>query len=156
MVVLSILVFISFFETMRISRYEDDSVTVTGEYDVTFNGKEYDNVDISTCQFPSIKKGNHVTYSFIMPDSYVEDAVLTLYLDHSAVKVYYDDELVYEKGNPDSRMLGYGYINNSRVQLHNYLVDNSFYLIVNIAIITLCITIVLLSFIFARTTLISI
>ncbi|MBE5923401.1 MAG: GGDEF domain-containing protein [Lachnospiraceae bacterium] len=183
MVVLSIIVFISFFETMRISRYEDDSVTVTGEYDVTFNGKVYDDVDISTYKFPSIKKGDHVTYSFVMPETHVEDAVLTLYLDHAAVKVFYDDELVYEKGNPNSRMLGYGYvnvnlpddyagmnvrveidaieneglsslsqpvINNVRVKFHNYLVDNSFYLIVDIAIITLCITIVLLSFIFTR------
>ena len=183
LVVISIAIFIGFFKIVRMGRYKDDSVKITGRYDVTFNGEVYEDVDLATKQFPSIKKGDHVTYSFVMPDSYVDDAVLTIYLDHAAVKVYYDDELVYEKGSPKSRMLGYGnvsiplpddykginvrveidaieneglsslsqpVINNARTLLHNYNVDLSLYLVIDIAIVMLCITIVLLSFIFSR------
>ncbi len=183
LVVISIAIFIGFFKIVRMGRYKDDSVKITGRYDVTFNGEVYEDVDLATKQFPSIKKGDHVTYSFVMPDYYVDDAVLTIYLDHAAVKIYYDDELVYEKGSPKSRMLGYGnvsiplpddykginvrveidaieneglsslsqpVINNARTLLHNYNVDLSLYLVIDIAIVMLCITIVLLSFIFSR------
>ncbi len=182
MISLTVVLFISFFALIRFNRYEDESVTITGNYDVTFNDEVYNDVDITKHHFPSLKKGDHVTYAFNMPDIHVEDAVLTLYLDHAAVKVFYDDALVYEMGSPESKFLGYGYvninlpddyagmrvrvcvdtvkdegksslsqpvINNSRTQLHNYISDKSFYLVIDITIIMLSVTIIILSIFFS-------
>ena len=61
LVVISIAIFIGFFKIVRMGRYKDDSVKITGRYDVTFNGEVYEDVDLATKQFPSIKKGDHVT-----------------------------------------------------------------------------------------------
>ena len=167
MVILSLGIFVAFFIIVRGGRYEDESLTVTGPYDVTFNGENFENVDLSKHDFPSLKKGDHVTYSFTMPDTVIDNAVLTLYFDHAAAKIYFDDKLVYEKGTKDSKMLGYGYvdvnlpvdyaglrvlvdvdaieneglsslsqpvINNSVIKQHNFIIDTSLYLIIDIAI----------------------
>lgn len=183
MVILSVGIFVAFFTIVRMGRYEDDSLTVTGPFDVVYNDEIYENVDLGKTQFPVPKKGDHVEYSFTLPDEYIDNAVLTMYFDHAAFKVYYDDELVCERGTKDSRILGYGnvnvelpnnysgirvkvkfdaieneglsslsqpVINNSVVQQRNYIIDSSLYLIIDIAIIMLCITIVLVAFIFSK------
>ena len=183
MVILSLGIFVAFFIIVRGGRYEEESLTVNGPYEVTFNGETFENVDLSKHDFPSLKKGDHVTYSFTMPDTIIDNAVLTLYFDHAAAKIYFDDKLVYEKGTKDSKMLGYGYvdvnlpvdyaglrvlvdinaieneglsslsqpvINNSVIKQHNFIIDTSLYLIIDIAIIMLCITIVLVAFIFSK------
>ena len=181
-VVISLIIFITFFLHVKLGRYEDSSVVVDGWYDVTINATSYEHVQLSQMSFPPSKKGDHVTYVCRLPARYVPDAVLTLYLDHAAVKVYFQDRLVYRYGSPSSRMLGYGYVNvplpddyagmqvrveldliedevlssltqpviqNAREQLHNFVVDNSFCLVIDIAIIILSLTIMLIAFAFS-------
>jgi len=63
MVILSVGIFVAFFTIVRMGRYEDDSLTVTGPFDVVYNDEIYENVDLGKTQFPVPKKGDHVEYS---------------------------------------------------------------------------------------------
>ena len=169
--------FVLFFYTAKSHIDYSNSVEIDSTFDVTINDMEFNDILLEGYTFPTIKKGDHVTYTFTLPDKYISDAVLSLYVDHSAIKVYYDDVLSYEMGSPDSKMLGYGYINvdlpedytgrtvrvemdaienegrtnlstpviyNSEDDLRNYILQNSFYLVIDIAIIVLCLTIMLI------------
>ncbi|MBO4415308.1 MAG: diguanylate cyclase [Lachnospiraceae bacterium] len=175
-------VFTAFFLIVRAGRYPDDSFAVEGPFDLAINGKTFEAVDLDTFSFPAVVRGDHLILSFDLPEARVPNPILTFYQDHMAVQVYYDNELMFEKGSPSSLMVGYGYhsvtlpedytgihvtividvienegvkslirpvINNSAAYLHNFIVDNSFYLVIDIAIITLCIAIMLIACIFS-------
>ena len=176
-------VFVTFLIEIRKGRSGEEDVTVESDYLVTINDDVYEHADLSGSNFRTMHKGDHMSVSFVIPESHVDDPVLSIYVDHSALKVYFNEELVFENGSKNSRMLGYGYhyvklpdeysgisvrleydvisgggktvikkpvIMNSRDQLRSFIVDNSLYLIIDIAIIVICLTLVLISLLFFR------
>ena len=175
--------FVSFFYISKKHIKSSDSYTIDSTFDVTVNDTHYDDITLEGYKFPALKKGDRVTYSFTLPEKHIHDAILWLYVDHSATRVFIDDELAYELGSPESKMIGYGFItvdlpddypgkcvrvemytieNEGRTNLdtpviynyetfiRNYISENSFYLVIDIAIIVLCLTIMLISITFSK------
>ena len=164
--------------TIRKNVYEDDSVTQDGLYDFTINDTQYDPVVPSEFFFDTADRGTVIKYSTTLIGPELDNPVLTLYIVHSLIDVYLDDEQVYTYGDKSWRMPGYGYVNvelpddyagkrltvvqtvmepgeistiyapvvyNARNQLHNLLDSNYFYLVLDIALVVLSITIMLIS-----------
>ncbi|MBP5330423.1 MAG: hypothetical protein J6Y89_01055, partial [Lachnospiraceae bacterium] len=177
-----ILVFIIFFAVVHREKNPDDSFPIEGPFSVTINDKDYGQVDFDDFSFPAVVKGDRLKISFDMPDTKVPNAILTLYQDNSALRVYFDEKLVLEKGTAASRLVGYGYysiqlleeyagmhvryeldivedenvttlpkpvINNAAIYLRNFIGDNGFYFIIDIAIVILCLAIMLIACIFS-------
>ena len=173
LVMVALILFVVFFSVVELGAYENDSVKIASPVDVTVNGVAYPGVDLDHFSISAPKHGDHITYDFVLPDKYVTNPVLTLYVDHSAINVLLDGESIYKKGSPDSLMLGYGYlniglpvdyagktvsveldliegqnvsviqppvINNVRSLSHNFVVKNSIYLVIDIAIIIISLT----------------
>ncbi|MCR5321744.1 MAG: diguanylate cyclase [Lachnospiraceae bacterium] len=183
--VLALAIFTIFFVDIRVGRYPDDSVKVEGPFNLVINDKQYHTADLDNLTFPALVRGDHMTLDFDLPNVKVPNAMITIYQDHAAMQVYYDGELVFERGNRDSLMVGYGHynillpeeyagmhvkvvfdiiedegdksipspvINNSATYLRNFIIDKSFYLVIDIAIIILCLTIMLIACFFSGIT----
>ncbi len=56
MVSLSVLLFFSIFEIIRVNKIEDNSVVITGNYDVTFNDEVYNDVEITSIIFLLLRR----------------------------------------------------------------------------------------------------
>lgn len=183
-VIFAVAIFVTFFKAIESGREDDNMVTIDQVFDVTLNDKKYDKTTtLPDSSLPRPGKGDTVSFSFVLPDEKIADPELSIYVDHAALKVYFNDELVFEKGNKDSKMLGHGYINvplpygfsgirikvemyitenggktvfqapaifSSRKQLRNFIVDNSLYFVIDMAIILISMTIVIIGFFFSR------
>ena len=82
-------------------------------WDVTVNEKTWQNVLLTALQFPAVSKGDEITMQRTLPADWgLVEGALRLYVRHSAVSMYIDDELVYEYGTDRlaaGKTLGSGY-----------------------------------------------
>ena len=85
------------------------SVPQSQLYDVTVNGEEFPGVDLAKFSFPPMKRGEKLCYSTCLQGD-MEAPVLRLFVSHSSVKVFLDDEFLYEYGQEKQHMYGYGYV----------------------------------------------
>lgn len=96
---------------IRKNVYEDDSVLQDGEYSIKVGDKEYESADLSALTFDTAEAGTEITYSTILKGPEVNNPVITIYLVHSMVRIYIDDQEIYDYGESDWHMFGYGYVN---------------------------------------------
>lgn len=85
---------------------------LTDGWNVSVNGTWYEDVDLNELSFPLTKRGDIVTMEHTLPEGMVDGSVMQFYVTHAAVKVWVEDELIYEYGQElyeQDRMLGYGY-----------------------------------------------
>jgi len=78
-------------------------------FDVTVGEASYPQTDLATLTFPRAKRGDTIRYSTVLK-GHVPMPVLRIYVIHSLVKVYLDEECIFTHGDPDAHLLGYGYV----------------------------------------------
>ncbi|MCM1326513.1 MAG: GGDEF domain-containing protein [Bacteroidales bacterium] len=76
-----------------------DYVSLDDHWEITVNGEVYHDVSLEGFLFDSVKKGEEIVMTRVLPkDLTVTEGVLRFNTRHCAVRVYIDDEQVYEYG----------------------------------------------------------
>ncbi len=87
-------------------------ISLDDSWDITINGKNYLNVSLDDFQFNNIGKGDEITMQRVLPDNWnIEEGVLRLHIWQTAIRMYIDDEPVYEYGfdrMADNKTVGSG------------------------------------------------
>lgn len=82
-------------------------------WDITINQDSYQNVLLTEFQFPAVRTGDRITMQRILPSEWeLVEGVMRFYVRHNAVRMYIDDELIYEYGQDRlaaGQTLGSGY-----------------------------------------------
>lgn len=82
-------------------------------WEVTINGDSYRDVVLRDFQFPAVGRGDQITMTRMLPEEWgIAEGVLRLYTRHAAVRVYIDDDMVYEYGHDrmiQNKTVGSGY-----------------------------------------------
>lgn len=82
-------------------------------WDITINQDSYQNVLLTEFQFPAVRTGDRITMQRILPSKWgLVEGVMRFYVRHNAVRMYIDDELIYEYGQDRlaaGQTLGSGY-----------------------------------------------
>lgn len=93
----------------KISNY----VLLDDSWDITINDTFYQNVSLGDLHFPAVNKGDQITMERILPETWnIEEGTLRIYIRHAAVRVYIDNEMIYEYGYErlaDNKTVGSGY-----------------------------------------------
>lgn len=80
---------------------------------ITINQDSYQNVLLTEFQFPAVRTGDRITMQRILPSEWeLVEGVMRFYVRHNAVRMYIDDELIYEYGQDRlaaGQTLGSGY-----------------------------------------------
>ncbi len=90
-----------------------ECVLLDDAWDVTIDGKTYQNVLLTDFHFPAVRKGEQIAMERMLPSDWgLVEGVLRFYVRHAAVSMYIGDELIYEYGYDrlaERRTLGSGY-----------------------------------------------
>lgn len=74
-------------------------ISLDDSWDITINGESYHNVSLDDFQFNDIGKGDEITMQRVLPDNWnIEEGALRLHIWQTAIRMYIDDEPVYEYG----------------------------------------------------------
>lgn len=74
-------------------------VDLDDSWEVTINGDSYQDVLLQDFQFPAVSKGDRIVMRRTLPEEWgMTEGVLRLYVRQAAVRVYIDDEMIYEYG----------------------------------------------------------
>ncbi len=88
-------------------------VLLDDAWDISINDDAYQNVLLTDFHFPPVKKGDAITMQRVLPSDWgLVEGVLRFYVRHDAVRMYIDEELIYEYGYDrlaEGRTLGSGY-----------------------------------------------
>lgn len=87
-------------------------ISLDDSWDVTINGENYQNVSLDDFQFNDIGKGDEITMQRVLPNNWnIEEGALRLHIWQTAIRMYIDDEPVYEYGfdrMADNKTVGSG------------------------------------------------
>lgn len=87
-------------------------ISLDDSWDIMINGENYQNVSLDDFQFNNIGKGDEITMQRVLPDNWnIEAGVLRLHIWQTAIRMYIDDEPVYEYGfdrMADNKTVGSG------------------------------------------------
>lgn len=114
-VLISILVWIPQIDKLLTKDYAAMSkcVLLDDAWDITINEDLYQNVLLTDFHFPAVRKGDTITMQRALPcDWGLVEGVLRFYVRHDAVRIYVDEELIYEYGYDrlaEKKTLGSGY-----------------------------------------------
>lgn len=90
-----------------------ECVLLDDAWDITINEDTYQNVLLTDFRFPAVGKGDSITMQRILPSDWgLVEGVLRFYVRHDAVRMYVDEELIYEYGYDrldKNQTLGSGY-----------------------------------------------
>ena len=90
-----------------------ECVLLDDAWDITINEDTYQNVLLTDFYFPAVRKGDAITLERTLPSGCgLVEWVMRFYVRHDAVRMYIDEELVYEYGYDrmaEGRTLGSGY-----------------------------------------------
>ncbi len=90
-----------------------ECVLLDDAWDIAINEETYQNVVLTDFHFPAVRKGDAITMERTLPSDWgLVEGVLRFYVRHSAVRMFIDEELVYEYGCDrlaEGRTLGSGY-----------------------------------------------
>ncbi|MCM1185116.1 MAG: GGDEF domain-containing protein [Lachnoclostridium sp.] len=76
-----------------------DYVSLDDHWEITVNGEVYHDVSLEGFLFDSVKKGEEIVMTRVLPEDWnVTEGVLRFTTRHCAVRVYMDDEQIYEYG----------------------------------------------------------
>ena len=99
--VFSIVIWLPKFDALLTSNYEQASecVNMNDSWTVQINEQKYEQVLLDEFKFDAVNKGDQLILERIVPEELpYEDGVLRMRLKHSALRMFIDDELVYEYG----------------------------------------------------------
>ncbi len=78
-----------------ISEYVD----LNDSWEITINENSYQDVALNDFHFPAVNRGDQITMSRTLPEEWeITEGALRLYIRQTAVRIYVDDEMVYEYG----------------------------------------------------------
>lgn len=90
-----------------------ECVLLDDAWDITINEDSYQNVLLTDFHFPAVGKGDTITMQRTLPSDWgLVEGVLRFYVRHDAVRMYVDEELIYEYGYDrldKNQTLGSGY-----------------------------------------------
>lgn len=90
------------------------SISLNDDWNVTINTDTYQNISLDHFTFPITNRGDEITLQRILPDNFfLAEGVLRLFIHHTAVNIYIDDELIYEYGHDriaQNKTVGSGYL----------------------------------------------
>lgn len=93
----------------KISNY----VLLDDSWDITINDTFYQNVSLGDLHFPAVNKGDQITMERVLPETWnIEEGTLRIYIRHAAVRIYIDNEMIYEYGYErlaENKTVGSGY-----------------------------------------------
>lgn len=76
-----------------------DFVSLDDSWSITINDDTFQNVSLNEFRFPAVKKGSRIVMQRELPEDWEPvEGVLRLSVRQSAVKVFVDDEMIYEYG----------------------------------------------------------
>nr|MCR5339221.1 GGDEF domain-containing protein [Lachnospiraceae bacterium] len=107
--VLTILLAVCIFMLLDNEVADKNGITQDQPYDVTVGDEHYANANLADLRFYSVKAGTKITYTTNLKGE-MTHPLLRIYTQHSRVKVFLDDSLLYDYGNDKVRMFGYGYL----------------------------------------------
>lgn len=113
-------------------------VLLKDHWDITMNDTCYQDVSLDTFSFSPVNKGDILVMESLLPETWenVEQAgVLRLHIRHAAVKVYIEEELIYEYGfdrMAENKMVGSGFqfidfpdeYKGKRIRIEWYVAEN--------------------------------
>ena len=88
-----------------------DRIILDSGWKITINGQEHQNVTLSEFSFELAQRGDHLVLEHVLPES-AEYATIRLWMCHSSIDAYLDDELFYTYGHEqvaNNTMVGSGY-----------------------------------------------
>lgn len=90
-----------------------ECVLLDDAWDITINENTFQNVLLTDFRFPAVGKGDTITMQRTLPSDWaLVEGVLRFYVRHNAVRMYVDEELIYEYGYDrldKNQTLGSGY-----------------------------------------------
>lgn len=98
---ISIIVWVPRVDGLLAKDYEQISgyVSLDDAWDIMVGDEVYQNVSLEDFRFSTVEKGETVTLQRTLPEDFgITEGVIRLSTRHSAVKVYIDDEQIYEYG----------------------------------------------------------
>lgn len=114
-VLISMLVWIPQIDKLITKDYAtiSECVLLDDAWDITINENFYQNVLLTDFHFPAVGKGDTITMQRTLPSDWgLVEGVLRFYVRHDAVRMYVDEELIYEYGYDrldENQTLGSGY-----------------------------------------------
>ena len=79
----------------EVSKYID----LDDAWDITINDETWHNVLLTDFHFPSVRKGTVITMQRTLPSDWgLVEGAMRFYVRHDAVRMYIDDEQIYEYG----------------------------------------------------------
>lgn len=74
-------------------------VSLDEQWDILINDSAYHDITLTNFQFPSVNKDDKIIMERVLPDDWgIVEGALRLHIRQTAVKMYIDDEVVYEYG----------------------------------------------------------
>lgn len=107
----SIICTVWFLSTINSGGKFADRILLDSGWDVTINGGKHQNVTLSEFSFDVAQRGDHLVLERVLPES-AEYATIRLWMCHSSIDAYLDDELFYTYGHEqvaNYTMVGSGY-----------------------------------------------
>lgn len=114
-VLISMLVWIPQIDKLITKDYAviSECVLLDDAWDITINEDSFQNVLLTDFHFPAVGKGDTITMQRTLPSDWgLVEGVLRFYVRHDAVRMYVDEELIYEYGYDrldKNQTLGSGY-----------------------------------------------
>lgn len=112
MMLILMVILLPLFWSTRGQKIYDRGVTLDRHWEVTINGKTYENVTLSKFKFSMANKGDVIELSHHMTEHYKGvNPVLKCEFVHSKIEVHMNNKLIYSYGQKDyfdGKMLGFG------------------------------------------------
>lgn len=75
-------------------------ITLDDGWNITINDDTFQDILLDDFRFPAVRKGDQIVMWRVLPEDWnIVEGALRLPIKHSAVKVYIDEELIYEYGS---------------------------------------------------------
>lgn len=112
MMLILMVILLPLFWSTRGQKIYDRGVTLDRHWEVTINGKKYENVTLSKFKFSMANKGDVIELSHHMTEHYKGvNPVLKCEFVHAKIEVHMNNKLIYSYGQKDylnGKMLGFG------------------------------------------------
>lgn len=97
----SIIVWVPQIDRLLTKDYDviSEHISLDDGWEVAINDKKFHNVSLDAFHFPAVNTGDRIVMERTLPEDWeLTEAVLRLYIRHSALEVYVDEGLIYEYG----------------------------------------------------------
>lgn len=115
-VVFSMIYWVPSVDNMLVQNYSEISeyVAIDNNWNVTVNNKSYKNISLDDFSLKEIKKDDKIIMQRVLPKDWknIVQGTLRLHIRQTAVKIYIDDDLIYEYGSDrvnENKTVGSGF-----------------------------------------------